>query len=524
MSTQPPNLSGRPDLARAAQALAAGNLALAEAVCRDVLKRDPRNTEALQLLGDVGIRHGRLDDAELLLSYCLELAPDLHPARRSYADLLFRKLRLCDALAEIDKVLSAAPDDAPALLLRASMLTQAGSLDEAVRTYDTVLRKYPEQPRPHLGRAHALKTLGRHAEALADYQRALALQPELGEAYWDLANLKTFRFDDAHVARMRALLAKPTTPEDDRVCVSFALGKALEDRGDYDESFRHYAAGNALRRRAVRWDPDAHQRAIERIKGFFQPAFFAAHATSGHPSSAPIFIVGMPRAGSTLLEQILASHSAVEGTLELPDVMVRVQQVNSTPPGFPEVLGTMTERDFAAFADEYLERTAEHREGAPHFIDKMPNNYGYVGLIHLMLPNATIIDARREPMACGFSVFKQLFANGQHFSYDLADIGRYYRDYVGLMAHWDTVLPGRVLRVDYESIVTDTVTEVRRVLAHCGLEFEPACLEFFNTKRAIRTPSSEQVRRPVYRDGLEQWRHYEAHLGPLLEIGSEYIS
>ncbi|HEX5786791.1 MAG TPA: sulfotransferase, partial [Woeseiaceae bacterium] len=277
----------------------------------------------------------------------------------------------------------------------------------------------------------------------------------------------------------------------------------------------YYAVGNAFRRRALCWDADAHHLAIRRIQAFFQPEFFAARPSAGNPSAAPIFIVGMPRAGSTLLEQILASHSQVDGTLELPDVMTRVQQLNRSPAGFPEVLGTLDNADFAAFGDEYLRRTAEHRQAAPQFVDKMPNNYGYIGLIHLMLPNAKIIDARRDPMACGFSNFKQLFANGQHFSYDLADIGRYYRDYVSLMAHWDTVLPGRVLRVDYEAIVSDTEFAVRRVLAHCGLEFEPACLEFFNTRRAIRTPSSEQVRRPINGDGLAQWRHYSSHLDPL---------
>jgi tetratricopeptide (TPR) repeat protein len=474
----------------------------------------------MRLLGDVGVQFGRFEEAEVLFTLCLELAPGFQLARHSYADLLFRTLRYREALAEVDTILAAEPEHSSALLLKASILAMVGSLDEAIRIYETLVDKLPDQPRVHLSLAHALKTIGRQSEALAEYRRALELEPDLGETYWSLSNLKTFRFADADVTRMRAQADDPATSDENRLHWSFALGKALEDRGEYDESFRHYASGNALRRRTVRWDSDGHHEAIERLIAFYRPEFFAARQGFGNPSSTPIFVVGLPRAGSTLLEQILSSHSQVEGTMELPDLMSLVQRLNrqtidGRTPGYPDGLASLTAADFEALGAEYLDRTAVYRDGAPRFIDKMPNNYGYVGLIHLMLPNATILDARRQPMACGFSVFKQLFAHGQNFSYSLEEIGRYYRDYVLLMSHWDAVLPSRVLRVDYEKIVADTDAEVRRVLDHCGLEFEPGCLEFHRTERAVRTPSSEQVRQPIFRDGLEQWRHYAAHLAPL---------
>jgi tetratricopeptide (TPR) repeat protein len=508
------------ELVQAANALTAGDLALAEQLCRNVLKRDRRNVAAMRLLGDVGVQFGRFEEAEVLFTLCLELAPGFQLARHSYADLLFRTLRYREALAEVDTILAAEPEHSSALLLKASILAMVGSLDEAIRIYETLVDKLPGQPRVHLSLAHALKTIGRQSEALAEYRRALELEPDLGETYWSLSNLKTFRFADADVTRMRAQADDPATSDENRLHWSFALGKALEDRGEYDESFRHYASGNALRRRTVRWDSDGHHEAIERLIAFYRPEFFAARQGFGNPSSTPIFVVGLPRAGSTLLEQILSSHSQVEGTMELPDLMSLVQRLNrqtidGRTPGYPDGLASLTAADFEALGAEYLDRTAVYRDGAPRFIDKMPNNYGYVGLIHLMLPNATILDARRQPMACGFSVFKQLFAHGQNFSYSLEEIGRYYRDYVLLMSHWDAVLPSRVLRVDYEKIVADTDAEVRRVLDHCGLEFEPGCLEFHRTERAVRTPSSEQVRQPIFRDGLEQWRHYAAHLAPL---------
>ncbi|MDH4107936.1 MAG: sulfotransferase [Gammaproteobacteria bacterium] len=512
--------AGALELARAADALLTDDLATAERLCREILKREPRDVAAIRLLADAGVRLGRLDEAEELLSYCLELAPDFHLARHSYAHLLLRKLRFREALAQIDRVLDAEPNRPSHLLLRAAILSQVGETAAAIDIYDAMLRQFPGEARLHLGRGNALKTVGRNADAVAAYRTAIDSQPAFGEAYWSLSNLKTFKFDDADVSRMRELLAADDVSRENYFQLSFALGKALEDRGEFDESFRHYANGNAARRRSVQWDADEHHADIERVRSFFQPGFFESQRDAGNPSPAPIFIVGLPRAGSTLLEQILASHSRVEGTMELPDIMAIGRRLgggkkDDRATRYPGVLATFAAADFEALGTEYLERTAVHRAEAPYFIDKMPNNFIHVGLIHLLLPNAKIIDARRHPMGCCFSVFKQLFAHGQNFSYSLEDIGRYYRDYLALMAHWDAVLPGRVLRVEYESMVENTEAEVRRLLAYCGLDFEPACLEFHRTERAVRTASSEQVRQPIYASAVEQWRNFEAHLAPL---------
>jgi predicted Zn-dependent protease len=511
------------ELVKAADALLTGNLTLAEQLCREFLKRAPRNVAAIRMLGDIATRFGRFDDAETLLAFCLELAPDFHLARHSYANLLFRRMRFSEALAEIDKVLDAEPGRPSHLLLKASILAQVGDADEAIGIYDAVLQQYPNQSRTHLSKAHALKTVGRQADAVAACRTAIECQANLGEAYWSLANLKTFTFDDADIARMRAELAGDLASRDDYLHLSFALGKALEDKGEFDESFRHYVNGNAARRRTVHWDAGEHHAYIEKIAEFFRPALFESTSQSGNPSPAPIFIVGLPRAGSTLLEQILASHSQVEGTMELPDILSIARRLggrnaHDRASRYPEVLEELTAADLEALGAEYLERTAVHRSGAPYFIDKMPNNFPHIGLIHLVLPNAKILDARRHPVACCFSGFKQLFANGQNFSYTLEEIGRYYRDYADLMSHWDSILPGRVCRVDYEGIVENTEAEVRRILDYCSLEFESACLDFHRTERAVRTASSEQVRLPIYKHAVEQWRNYEAHLAPLIEV------
>lgn len=494
---------------------------LAERLCRQVLGREPGNVAGVRPLAEVGVRLGRIDEAESLLTWCLETAPECHLARASYATLLSRTLRLREALAEVQRVLEAEPDRPSHLLLKASILAQIGEPDESIKLHDHVLQQYPGHARTYLGKAHVLRTVGRHTDAVAACRKALEMQPVFGEAYWSLSNLKTFRFSEADVAQMRVQLPKASSP-DDVIYLSFALGKALEDRGEFDESFRHYAHGNAARRRTVHWDANRHHEDVRRIAAFFQPEFLASRQGSGNASPAPIFIVGLPHAGSTLLEQILASHSRVEGTMELPDILSIVRRLDrgktKGEKGFPQVLAELSASDLSALGAEYLERTAVHRSGAPHFIDKMPNNFPHIGLIHLLLPNARILDARRQPMACCFSVFKQLFAHGQHFSYSLEDIGRYYRDYIDLMAHWDAVLPGRVLRVDYEAVVENLEFEVRRILDFCELEFEPACLDFHRTERAVRTASSEQVREPLYKTAVEQWRNYEGDLAPLAEL------
>jgi len=513
-------MSTSTELVQATEALLSGDLAGAESLCRNYLRREPRDAGAIRLLADIGIRCGRLDEAETLLAYCIELSPTFHLARFSYAELLLNKLRFAEALDEIDIALAAEPGQPSYLLLKGSILARSARIDEGLALFDAVLERYPQEARIHLNRGRALQTAGRHTDAVAAIRTALKLDPHLAEAWWSLSDMKTVRFGDDDIAEMQAQLNTSDSSDESRIWLNFALAKALEDTADYAGSFRHYAAGNAAKRRTVRWDAEQHHADIERVTSVFDATFFASRRGWGNHSQAPIFIVGLPRAGSTLLEQILASHSRVEGTMELPDIMAIARRLadstsSSGRAAYPGTLRSLTAAEFAALGDEYLKRTAVHRSGRPCFIDKMPNNFIHVGLIHLMLPEAKILDARRHSMACCFSVFKQLFAHGQAFCYDLVEIGRYYRDYLRLMAHWDEVLPGRVLHVDYEAVVADTENQVRRVLEFCGLEFEPDCVEFHRNQRVVRTASSEQVRQPIYQAAVDQWRHYAPHLDPL---------
>jgi tetratricopeptide (TPR) repeat protein len=374
---------------------------------------------------------------------------------------------------------------------------------------------------------HTLKTVGRLEESIEAYRKCIRLSPEVGEAYWSLANLKTFRFSDEDIDNMRQQVTSEGGDADDQSHLAFALGKALEDRGDYDESFHFYRRGNAIRRIEHRHNPQVNVLDSVRQVRTFDKTFFEQREGWGCHSAEPIFVVGLPRAGSTLLEQILASHSQVEGTTELQDIIAISRKLGGrsrqNPAGkYPEILAQMSAEEFRELGESYLETTRIQRTGSPFFIDKMPNNFRHIGLIHLILPNSKIIDARRHPMGGCFSGFKQLFAHGQTFTYGLEDIGKYYRDYVRLMDHWDAVLPGRVHRVQYEDMVSDTENQIRALLDYCGLEFEEQCLRFYETERAVRTPSSEQVRKPIYKEGMEQWRNYEAHLGPLKEaLGPE---
>jgi exonuclease VII small subunit len=364
--------------------------------------------------------------------------------------------------------------------------------------------------------------MGRRDEAISSYRTAATIRPNYGDAYWSLANLKTYRFSDEEIARMRAEESTESTALTDRYHLCFALGKALEDRGIYEESFKYYERGNALKKTQSRYRPEYFERNTALQKEVCTADFFGARRAAGCPSDEPIFILGLPRSGSTLLEQILASHSQVEGTLELPEIPRLAQDLqgresNDASARYPGILRSLPLADFERFGTRYLADTRVYRQGSPRFIDKMPNNFRHLGLIHLVLPNAKIIDARREAMACCFSNFKQLFAHGQEFTYSLTDIARYYRTYVELMQHWDQVLPGKVLRVQYEDVVADLEGQVRRLLEFCELPFEESCVEFHRTERSVRTASSEQVRQPLFHESLDQWRHYEPWLGPLKE-------
>ncbi|HEY4940430.1 MAG TPA: sulfotransferase [Rhizomicrobium sp.] len=510
-----------PALIAAAIALCDNKLAVAERKLREFLKANPTNIAAIRMLAEIGARLGRYGEAETLLARCLELSPAFAVARHNYAIVLHRQNKSELAIAQIDTLLR---DDArnPAYrALKGAALGQIGEYGQAIAAYEDVLKAFPKQPKGWMSYGHALKAVGRQADSIAAYRRSIALAPTLGEAWWSLANLKTFRFEPRHVEAMREALARADLDGEDRYHLHFALGKALEDEQRYDESFEQYAAGNALRRKAVVYDAQETAEHVRRSKAVFTEAFFAARAGQGNPAPDPIFIVGLPRAGSTLIEQILATHSQVEGTMELPDIIAIARRLSgrktrSEMSNYPEMLGDLDAKELDRLGAEYLDRTRIQRKlGRPFFIDKMPNNFAHAGLIHLILPNAKIIDARRHPLGCCFSAFKQHFARGQAFSYDLGELGRYYADYVAFMAHIDAVLPGRVHRVIYERLVEDPEGEVRRLLAYCGLPFEDKCLQFHQNDRAVRTASSEQVRQPIFREGIEQWQHFEPWLGPL---------
>ena len=510
-----------PALLQAGAALAQDRVPEAETLLRTHLHRHPTDVAAIRMFAELAARVGRLDDAEHLLARALELAPSFHAARLHHALVLNRANKPTQALAEVERLLRVDPNDPAYRNLHAAVLCRIGEYGRALEIYARLLRQYPAQGRIWMSYGHALKTEGRQEDAIAAYRRCIALDPAFGEAWWSLANLKTFRFGQQDLATMRLQLEDPKLPIEHRLHLEFALGKALEDAGEYAASFAHYENGNRHRRGTRHYNAEDNAARVRLVRKTYTPAFFAQRAGAGCPSADPIFIVGMPRAGSTLIEQILSSHSAVEGTMELPEIIAMTREMRkatndaqSRP--YHAALAALDPARLRELGEDYLERTRIHRKaGAPHFIDKMPNNFAHIGLIHLALPNAKIIDARRHPMACCFSNFKQHYARGQDFSYGLSDIGRYYRDYVETMAHWDAVLPGRVHRVIYERMVADTEGEVRRLLAYLGLPFEPGCLRFYENDRPVRTASSEQVRRPIYTDGVDQWRHYAPWLDPL---------
>ena len=505
-----------PQLQEAAAALAANVLHVAEPILRARLKETPEDVAAIRMLAELAGRIGRNRDAEMLLRRALELAPAFHAARSNLALVLHRQNRTEEALDELAKLSVVDPDNPGYANLKAAALGRIGEFEEAIALYEMLLQRGSNHPKVWMSYGHALKTVGRQEESIEAYRRAVALQPALGEVWWSLANLKTVRFSDADVASMEAALTGSNLAIEDRFHLEFALGKAYEDRKDPARSFGHYASGNALRRAQMRYDPDEIGSQVDRAIETFTSQFFASRAAYGCDAPDPIFILGMPRAGSTLIEQILSSHSQVEGTMELPDIPALANQIQEGGAFYPEALATLSAEETRRLGQSYLDRThIQRKEGKPFFIDKLPNNWLHIGFIHLILPNAKIIDARRHPLDCCFSNFKQHFARGQGFSYGLEDVGRYYVDYVRLTAHFDAVLPVRVHRVIHERLLDDPEGEISALLQALDLPFEDACLNFHHNKRAVRTASSEQVRRPINREGVGQWLPYEPWLMPL---------
>lgn len=516
-----------PDVVTATALFSDGDWAEAEQLIRAFLLKHGHHIEAMRLLARIGIEKDVLDDAQLLLEAVLDLAPEYHAARFDYAQVLNKRHLYQSAQEQVEKLLAVDSSNRSYRTLQALNLVGLGLHDRAVGIYKELLVGAAQTADLHLSIAHSLKTLGRRDEAIAAYRAAAAARPGYGDVYWSLANLKTYRFADDELEQMRA--SEPAAAAVDRYHLCFALGKAYEDHQRYAESFEYYARGNALKRAESHYRPEVIELNTRLQIEVCTRELFARNQGGGAHAADPIFIVGLPRSGSTLIEQILASHSAVEGTQELADIPRIVMDLKGRDPDldnprYPGMLSGMSNEDLRRLGEKYLADTRVYRTGKARFIDKMPNNFRHVGLIHLMLPNAKIIDARREPMACCFGNLKQLFAHGQEFTYSVEDIARYYRTYLELMRHWDAVLPGRVLRVQHEDVVDDLEGSVRRLLAHCELEFEPGCVEFYKTERSVRTASSEQVRQPIYREGLDQWRNYEPWLKPLRDALGDAVT
>jgi len=503
-----------------------GDLTLAAGILRDYLHKDSANVGALRLLARICSESDAPSEAETLLETAVGLAPDYHAARFDYVMVLLHRQKYQRAWQEAEVLLAHDPHNRDYLKQYCATRVGLGDYDGVIDLYDRLLAgpcaSATEIAELRLSRANALKTTGRQHEAIADYRAAFEARPGYGVAWFSLANLKTYRFTDEDLTQIQNAQAGFDVDDMDRIYLWFALGKAMEDRGDYAASWQHYARGNALRRSTSRYRPDAVQACVERLKATFTTPIFAARKNWGSADRAPIFILGLPRSGSTLIEQILASHSKVEGTQELTEIGRYAEELCGSDeacglPLRPEMVLGLSQPQAEALGARFLAETRAYRRlGRPMFIDKMPNNFWHIGLIHLILPRAIILDVRRAPMACGFSNFKQLFGGAnQEFSYGLDDMGHHYRAYLELMEHWHTVLPGRILTVHYEDVVDDFEANVRRILTHCELGFEPACIQFHETKRSVRTPSSEQVRQPIGREGLAQWQHYAEWLAPL---------
>lgn len=507
-----------------------GKLFKAEELCRRFMLQVPHHVEGMRLLADIGVRLGALDDAEYLLETAVALKPDDAQIRIDYIRTLRKRQQYAKALSQAQTLLSSDPANPQYRSIYAIECMQTGDFDKALDAFNEILEILPADPVTLTSKGHALKTKGETEDAIASYHRAIVSHRAHGEAYYSLANLKTYRFSAIEMAAMAELVKDSDLSFMDRVYLNFALGKAHEDAKQTAESFDYYRKGNALKKSQSRYRAQQMTEELHAQKEFFSAQFFAKIANTGSLASDPIFILGLPRSGSTLLEQILSSHSQIDGTLELPNILslsqrLRRLSIDDETPGYPQVLGRLQAEKLQEYGQEFIEDTRIHRQGAAFFIDKMPNNFRHIGLIKLILPNAKIIDARRNPLDCCFSCFKQLFAEGQEFTYDLEDVGQYYRDYLELMQHWDDVLPGFVLRVNNEDVIDDLEGQVRRMLDFCGLPLEEACLNFHRTKRNVRTPSAEQVRQPVSRAGVEQWKAFEEYLAPLKEIlGPEIMS
>ncbi|MBC7405280.1 MAG: sulfotransferase [Cytophaga sp.] len=506
----------------AARAVLMGNYREAEHLCRTHLASHPQDVNAARLLAEIASVHEAFEDAEALLARCIKIAPDYHLARVNYAAVLAKQDKCTEALEQVAVLEQKLPGHTSHQIVKASIFARLAKYQEAVDLYQSLTTRISNQPSLWNSQGHALKTIGRKDDAVKCYQTAMINSPLDGEAYWNLANLKTYQFGEIEITNLKAICARKDLQPKDEAQMCFALGKALEDKGQHAESFGYYHRGNALKKEEYQYDAERTSRQVDKYIEFFSAEQVANLRGKGHQSSAPIFIVGLPRSGSTLLEQIVASHSLVDGTKELTHILATVRQLSgrdafAESATYPTILATMSNENLIALGQHYLDRAEQFRGAGSFFIDKMPNNFFHIGLIKSILPNAKFIDARRDPMSACFSCFKQLFANGQTFSYSINDLGQYYRDYLRLMDHWQAVYPGDVLTVNYADVVDGLEGQVLRILSYCNLPLETQCIEFHQNKRAVATPSSEQVRQPIYRSGLDAWRPYESFLKELID-------
>ena len=521
-----------PELRTVISYLANNKVQDAERLAKHFLRDNKTHPEGMRLLAEVLTRKNILDEAQFLLETLVALQPKMIPARLQLFHVLMRRQRFHSAFDIAASLNKDAPTDTGEIKRAyAAAAFAVGNIEEAKDLYAQLAKNAPADHLIPISQGHIFNAIGERENAVAAFQRCISLKPAHGDSYWSLANTKSYRFDDNEIASMQKLEESDPLSTLDRVQICFALGKALEDKNLFDDAFNYYDRGNSLKLPTTHYDPVQLRKRVQAQIDVCTSELFESRQHVGVQNIDPIFIVGLPRAGSTLLEQILASHSQVDGTMELHNVLDLAKRLRGRDadqdgtPRYPAILGDLDNDLFAQFGAQFIDQTRIYRGSGQLFIDKMPNNFFHIGLIKLILPNAKIIDARRHPMACCFGGYKQLFGEGQEFSYGLSQIGEYYKEYVRLMAHWDAVLPGHVLRVNHEDVVADLETQVHRILDYCGLEFESACLEFHKTERTVRTPSAEQVRQPIYTSGLEQWKNFEHYLAPLKEaLGSELLN
>ena len=508
------------------QVLNEGRLGLAERKCRAFLKENPTNTYAMSLLSDIANRLGYFDDAEFLLEKAVEFKPSDGELRLKYASILRKKQKFSKTMEQVNILCDQYPDNQLYQAYKASEIMQNGGHDEAITILDDILKKNPYNFSSHTSKGHAEKTLGRTDQAIESYRSAYKIRQDHGEAFFSLANLKTYSFNKDEIQNMRYQVERLDLSLKDKTYFHFALAQGCESNGDYEEAFYHLEKGNKIKNDQSLYSIERMDKELQSQIDVCNEKFFRDLGPGGYDTKDPIFILGLPRSGSTLVEQILASHSKIDGTLELPNILsmaqsLRGDDIYGKEGNYPKSMESLTLKQREDFGKSFIEDTRMHRKDAPMFTDKMPNNFRHIGLIHLIMPNAKIIDARRYPLDCCFSMFKQLFAQGQEFTYGLKEAGSYYSSYVKLMHHWEKVLPGKILRVNNEDVISDLDGQVKRILEFLDLPFEEECISFYETNRSVRTASSEQVRKPINKDGMGRWKPYAKYLKPLLNVLDE---